>query len=68
MKDLDIITVGFHKGEMDFGVNSSIQELSYEQMSELRQMVCVAIGQAEDMWRRARQEKGIKATVAPNEQ
>lgn len=52
MKETNYITVGLYKGEMDFGVNLAIEELSYEKMRELRQMICVAIGQAEQMWRR----------------
>lgn len=53
----DIITVGYHKGEMDFGVNGSITELNLEQMNELRIMTMVAIGQAESIWRRYREDK-----------
>ena len=45
-----ILTVGYHKGEMDFGVNGSIRELTREQMREFREMVVVAIGKAESMW------------------
>lgn len=58
----EIITIGYHKGEMDFGVNCSITELSYEQMNELRIMVCVAIGQAESMWRDAKSKHPSKMT------
>lgn len=46
----EILTVGYHKGEMDFGVNASIRDLSYEEMSKFREMLVVAIGQAERMW------------------
>ena len=52
MNEQNILTVGYHKGEMDFGINCSIDELSYEEMRAFREMVCVAIGQAEQMWRR----------------
>lgn len=52
-----IFTVGYHKGEMDFGVNGSIQDLSYEQMRAFREMVVVGIGQAEQMWGRAQEKK-----------
>ena len=45
------IEVGWHKGEIDFWVNSSICELTFEQMQELRAMICTAIGTAEQMWR-----------------
>ena len=46
----NIITVGWNRGEMDFGVNCAIEDLTYEQMKSLREMICVAIGQAEQMW------------------
>lgn len=54
-KEQNIITVGFHKGEMDFGVNASIADLSLADMNQLRIMTMVAIGQAESMWRHARE-------------
>ena len=49
----DILTVGENKGEMDFGVRSSIADLTYEEMQEFRATCMVAIGVAEDMWRDA---------------
>lgn len=52
-----ILTVGYHKGEMDFGVNGSIADLTREEMRNFREMVVVAIGQAEQMWGRSWQEK-----------
>lgn len=55
--DKDFITIGYHKGEMDFGVNGSIEDLTLKEFDELRIMTMVAIGQAESMWRRRRQEK-----------
>ena len=51
------LSVGMHKGEMDFGVNGSVAELSQEKMQEFRAMTMVAIGIAEDMWRRAQAGK-----------
>lgn len=48
----NLLTIGFNKGEMDFGVNGEVQELSLEKMQEFRSMCMVAIGVAEDMWRR----------------
>ncbi len=53
--DRDIITIGFHKGEIDFGVNASIGDLTQDQMDKLRIMTMVGIGQAEQMWARATQ-------------
>lgn len=53
----DILNVGYHKGQMDFGVNCSIDELSYEEMRKFREMVVVAIGVAESMWRTAQEKK-----------
>ena len=44
------LSVGYHKGEMDFGVTCSIEDLTYEQMRELREMTIVAIGIMERMW------------------
>lgn len=52
MSDINYLTVGYHKGEMDFGINCSIEDLTYEQMRDFRGMVCVAVGQAEQMWRK----------------
>ena len=51
----NILSVGYHKGEMDFGVNASIADLSYEEMARFREMIVVAIGQAERMWSENRQ-------------
>ena len=53
----DLITVGYHKGEMDFGISSVVGVLTYEQMKELREMIVVAIGQAERMWADKRQKE-----------
>jgi len=55
MEEQPIITVGYHKGEMDFGVNGSVQDLSLEEMDELRIMMCVVIQQAQNMWSRHRE-------------
>lgn len=49
------ITIGWHKGECDFRVSSEIQELGPGKMKDLREMIVVAIGTAEDMWRRQRE-------------
>ncbi len=48
----DLISVGYYKGEVDFGVNCSIAELSIEELKKIREMIIVAIWCAEDMWRR----------------
>lgn len=53
----NFLTVGYHKGEMDFGVNTSIQDLTFEQMKDFREMTIVAIGQAENMWRNEQEKK-----------
>ena len=57
VRETPILSVGYHKGEMDFGVNCSICDLSYEQMKELREMTIVMIGQAEQMWGREQEKK-----------
>ena len=49
----ELVTVGFDKnGEFDFGITMSVSNLTFDEMQKLRQMVCVAIGQMEDIWRR----------------
>ncbi len=60
MKD-PYIAVGYHKGEMDFSIAATVQELSYAEMQDLRAMIVTAIGTMEDMWRR---EKEIQAPAA----
>ena len=52
----EIITIGYHKGEMDFGVNGSVVDLSLEELNQLRIMTCVAIQQAQNMWSRGNEE------------
>ena len=60
----DIITIGFDKnGKADFGVRAGIQGLSHQQMKDLREMIVVAVGIAEDMWRRAQEEEQPPAQV-----
>lgn len=56
-KELNLLSVGYYKGEMDFGVNGTVSTLTYEEMCEFRQMIVVAIGTAEDMWRRSQEEE-----------
>jgi len=48
------LEVGYKKGEMDFGINMSIKELSLEEMKKFREMCCVAIHVAEESWAEAR--------------
>ncbi len=56
MKDA-YIAVGYHKGEMDFSIAATVQELSYAEMNDLRSMIVVAIGTMEQMWRREQERK-----------
>ena len=51
-----IFAVGRHKGEWDFAIRATIESLSQVDMDELRRILVVAIGAAEDMWRRAQGE------------
>jgi hypothetical protein len=48
-----LLQVSYDKSEMDFGVNGAVSELSYEEMKRFREMIVVAIGIAEDSWRKA---------------
>lgn len=62
-----IISVGFDKnGEADFRVSIGLLELPVERMNKLRAMIPVAIGQAEDYFRRyiERQNPPAEATQA----
>lgn len=60
----DIITVGWKKGEADFAVRSTIAVLSVAQMNELRVMTMVAIGVAEETWRRAQEARAQQGSAA----
>jgi hypothetical protein len=46
------ISIGYKKGEMDFSISCSVCDLSLAEMNRLRQIIIVAIGTMEDMWRR----------------
>ena len=52
-----LFSVGWHKGEMDFAVLAEVENLSYESMRSLREMIVVGIGVMEEMWRRAREKE-----------
>lgn len=55
------ISVGYHKGEMEFSISATVQELSHEEMNDLRSMIIVAIGTMEDMWRREQERRAPAA-------
>ena len=61
-----LLSVGYHKGEMDFGVSASVKELSYEQMKELREMTVVGIGIMESMWRDSRSQPQAAKQLTPS--
>jgi hypothetical protein len=52
-----LVEFGWNKGEMDFGINGAVQDLSFEQMNKLRVMIIAGIGTMEDMWRREQERK-----------
>lgn len=56
-KGFELFQVGWHKGEIDFSVSAIFTELTYEEMKEWREMVVVAIAQAENMFSRGQEEK-----------
>ena len=62
-----LITIGYHKGELDYGVSAQVGALTLKQMREVRQMIVVAIWCAEDMWRR-NQLAEAAATAGPEEE
>lgn len=55
--EMTFLRVGYHGGEMDFGVNCEVENLTYEQIKELREMIIVAIGRMEIMWGEAQRKK-----------
>lgn len=59
VREHPLFSIGYTKGEIDFGVNLKVADLSLEQMNSFRQMVVVGIGQAESMWRRGMEDRGL---------
>lgn len=53
-----MIQIGFDKnGEAEFLISATISDLSFERMKELRAIIPVAIGVAENMWRNSKHLK-----------
>ena len=63
---MNYITISKEKGEMDFGVNCSIVDLTHDEFNELRIMTMVAIGQAERMYSNHNSPKAHEALTQPN--
>jgi len=63
MKEPVLFSVGYRKGEMDFGVNASIKDLTREEIKEFRNMLVVGIGTAEDMWRRGNEPTAEESQI-----
>jgi hypothetical protein len=55
-------------GEMDFGVHGPLMDLSLEDMNKFRAMAVVALGSAEDIWRRQLDRKNPPAQTAQRNQ
>jgi hypothetical protein len=55
--DFDYVSVGKHKGEWDFRINATIMNLPYEEVKQLREVMMVAIGTAEDMIRQGQMKQ-----------
>lgn len=62
----ELITIGFDKGEADFGVRGDIVDLPIEKLKELREMIVVAIYVAENMWRKHNEVKA-QTNLPPTE-
>jgi hypothetical protein len=63
----EIITIGFDKdGEADFAISGSLGNLDPNKMNDLRSMIVVAIGTAEEMWRKAHEETAQINTAKTN--
>lgn len=48
---------------IDFGVSGAIQELSHEKYMEVRNMLVVAIGTMEEMWRKEQERKMFSTQI-----
>jgi hypothetical protein len=58
-----LLEVGYDKnGEMDFGISAVVGSLTRGQMKDFREMIMVAIGIAEDMWRSEQMKKECAKT------
>ena len=55
----EYLTIGICSsyGDGDFRVSCTVADLSYEEMSKLRQACCAAIGTMEQMWREEQMKK-----------
>ena len=51
------------KGDIEFGVSSSIIDLSQEDYDELRQLIIVAIGVMEEMRKKYHKEDDLESQV-----
>ena len=52
MLEINLLSVGFHKGEPDYRASMLVQDMTFDQMQELRAMIPVAIAALEDIWSR----------------
>lgn len=59
-----LFAVGYDKGEIDFAVSGLVTELTLEEMNKMREMIVVAIGIAEGMFRRSQEHKHPAASKA----
>lgn len=62
----NLFIVGMNKGEWDFSIRATIQDLSIDEMQELRAMIMAAVGTAEDMWRRGQVQETSGVKVKAN--
>ncbi len=53
-------------GDFNFGVRTTIGDLTIEEMNNFRKMLVVAIGTAEDMFRRDQERRYSTAQAAPS--
>ena len=48
-----MLTIGFHKGDVDYELHADINNLTLEEMQKFRMMIPVAIGETEETWKRS---------------
>ena len=67
---IEYVSVGFCSsyGDGDWRISCAIEELTQERFNELRSTMCAAIGQMEDMRRRAIERKQAPKQQAKKDQ
>jgi len=64
MLEINLLSIGFHKGEPDYRASLLVQDMTYGQMQEFRAMITVAVAAAEGIWHRKNVPDHLQAMQA----